>query len=264
MEWTVDAEKLIKKVPFFVRNRVKARVEKETRAAGKSVVDAPDVRAAQQQFLKTMSSEVKGYQIDACFGESGCPHQAMPAHRLIPKLEHLLKKADLRGFLKDHVKGDLKFHHEFRITLADCPNACSQPQIKDVGIIGAVRPSLTDRECSLCGACVDVCKEQAIQLPAAAAVPVIDPERCLLCGQCIPVCPTGTLDAGEHGYRVMIGGKLGRHPRLAAELPGMVSESETLAIVERCLTLYKTRSTGGRRFAAILREEDLSTIAGDK
>ena len=29
---------------------------------------------------------------------------------------------------------DLKFHHEFRVTVADCPNSCSQPQIKDIGI----------------------------------------------------------------------------------------------------------------------------------
>lgn len=264
MEWTANAEKLLKKVPFFVRKRVKNRVEQEVRAAGKPRVDAPDVRAAQQRFLKTMSAEVKGYQIDACFGESGCPHQAVAVHQLIPKLERLLEAADLRRFLQDHVQDGLKFHHEFRITLAGCPNACSQPQIKDIGIVGAVRPSLTDQECSLCGACVDTCRERAIVLPETAAAPAVDPDRCLFCGQCIPVCPTGTLETGESGFRIMLGGKLGRHPKLAAELPGIFSESETLAIVDRCLTLYKARSTRGRRFAEIVRESDLPALAAIK
>ena len=30
MEWTQDADESIQKVPFFVRKRVRARVEKET------------------------------------------------------------------------------------------------------------------------------------------------------------------------------------------------------------------------------------------
>ena len=34
MKWTAEAEDAIKKVPFFVHKRVRARVEKETAAAG--------------------------------------------------------------------------------------------------------------------------------------------------------------------------------------------------------------------------------------
>ncbi len=32
MKWTPEAEKAVKKVPFFVRKRVRARVEKEAAA----------------------------------------------------------------------------------------------------------------------------------------------------------------------------------------------------------------------------------------
>ena len=35
MEWTQDADESIQKVPFFVRKRVRARVEKEAKEAGK-------------------------------------------------------------------------------------------------------------------------------------------------------------------------------------------------------------------------------------
>ena len=64
MKWNKDAEKAIQKVPFFVRKSVKTRVEKEARAAGRSLVSLADVKATQKRFLNNMDSEVKGYQID--------------------------------------------------------------------------------------------------------------------------------------------------------------------------------------------------------
>ncbi len=70
---------------------------------------------------------------------------------LYRRLEELLQSEDLLGFLRQRVRGDLKFHHEFRISLADCPNACSQPQIKDVGILGAVDVRLTGEPCTAAG-----------------------------------------------------------------------------------------------------------------
>ena len=140
MKWTAEAEVAIKKVPFFVRKKVRLRVENEAAAAGKKVVSLADVKVAQARFMTKMSSEIKGYQVDTCFGSSGCPNPANSGDSLLKKIEEFLEKEDLLGFLKQGVKGDLKFHHEFKVTLAECPNACSQPQIKDIGIIGACIP----------------------------------------------------------------------------------------------------------------------------
>lgn len=42
--------------------------------------------------------------------------------------------------------------------------------------------------CRACGACVEVCPRQAIQI--ARGVAVIDEAACDDCGQCVPVCPT--------------------------------------------------------------------------
>lgn len=261
MQWTPDAEAAVKKIPFFVRKRVRARVEKEARQAGKKMVSLADVNATKQQYLHRMKSEVKGYQIDACFGSSGCPNRANAAEGLMEGIERLLKAEDLLTFLQRTVKGDLKFHHEFRVTLADCPNACSQPQIKDIGIIGAALPAITDQPCSECEACVDVCKEAAIELTPDGSGPQIDCERCLACGQCMAVCPTGSLEAGCRGFRVQLGGKLGRHPRLAKELPGLYTEQQVLAIVKDCLAIYTRKSTGGKRFAEVFSERDFRQIA---
>lgn len=171
------------------------------------------------------------------------------------KVEEILREANLRHFLEERVVGGLKLHHEFRVTVSDCPNACSQSQIKDMGIIGAVEPMITDEACTLCETCVEVCKENAIVLDEEEEIPIIDAARCLKCRQCIKECPTGTIAAGKAGFRVLLGGKLGRHPRLAEELPGLYSEDQVVEILRECLDFYKKHSKHGERFAAIFWEK---------
>lgn len=261
MKWTQDAEDAIKKVPFFVRKRVRARIEKEALVEGRKVVSLNEVKATQKRYLSNMKSEIKGYQIETCFGPSGCPNRAVISDDLVEQIETILKAEDLLGFLKQRVRGDLKFHHEFRVTLADCPNACSQPQIKDIGIIGACMPAVTDEACTLCEACVEACKEDAIHLDPADSRPVIDGVRCLYCAHCIKACPTGTIDEGRKGYRIQLAGKLGRHPQLARELPGIYDENQVKEIVRDCLRLYKENSKHGERFSQIFSADDFDTFA---
>jgi dissimilatory sulfite reductase (desulfoviridin) alpha/beta subunit len=167
-----------------------------------------------------------------------------------------LEKEDLPDFLRQCIPGDIKFHHEFKVTLAECPNACSQPQIKDIGIIGAVVPTATKEECTLCEACVEACKDKCITIDNTSKMPEIDFECCLKCGQCIRACPSGTIGEGRKGFRVQLGGKLGRHPKLATELEGIYSEDEVLQIVKRCIEFYKGNSKHGERFAEIFENAD--------
>ncbi len=262
MKWTTEAEEAIRKVPFFVRKRVRMRVENEAEAEGKALVTLAEVKATQARFLSRMETDIKGYQIETCFGASGCPHRANTGDQLVQKLESLLAEENLLKFLKEHVNGQLKYHHEFRITLADCPNACSQPQIRDIGIIGACVPEITPVPCSQCEACVNECREQAVSLDAGhsgaqtAVPPSIRTDRCLFCGACVQICPAGAIKEKGRGYRVLLGGKLGRHPRLARELPGVFSEEQVVSIVGDCIALYRRRSKGGERFAEIFTDGD--------
>jgi dissimilatory sulfite reductase (desulfoviridin) alpha/beta subunit len=261
MKWSDQANAAVNKVPFFIRKRVRARVEQEAAAAGKTRVNLSDVKTTQARFLNKMDSEVKGYRVEACFGGSGCPRRAMAGGDLLEKIERLMAAADLPGFLRSRVQGDLKFHHEFSISIADCPNGCSQPQIKDVGILGAVNPISTEAACSACGACTDACQEDALVQAETGEILAIDNERCVHCGSCITACPSGSLAPGRKGYRVLIGGKLGRHPRLARELPGIHDAETVVDMIADFLAFYKSHSTRGQRFAQLLTDADVAAFA---
>jgi anaerobic sulfite reductase subunit C len=260
MQWTENAERAVKKVPFFVRKKVRARVEKEAAEAGKKQVSLADVKRTQTRFLANMSKEVKGYQVDTCFGGGGCPNRVLESESLLEEIDRLFEAADILAFLKKNVNGDLKFHHDFRVTLAECPNACSQPQIKDIGIIGAATPMLTDAVCSACDACVEACPDGCMVLGESEDGPQIDLKACVHCGKCAAVCPTGTIVDGHNGFRVLLGGRLGHHPQLARELPGVFTREEVLDVVAYCINFHKQHSKNGKRFAHLFRSPDFQAL----
>lgn len=195
---------------------------------------------------------VTGSVVTGCSGGRGCPHAALSTADLAGELTRLLAQADIPGFLRRSLGENIKPHHAFRISLSDCPNACSRPQIADIGIIGAVVPGVGDNDCSGCNACVQACPDQAVRLtdsPDGDKKPVLDRNRCQRCGKCVHVCPSRTLEPAQSGFRILLGGRLGRHPRLALEMPGLYSRKQVIAVVETCLTYYKTHSRNGKRFS---------------
>jgi anaerobic sulfite reductase subunit C len=260
MKWNKQAEDAVSRVPFFVRRRVRKRVEEEAARSGAGEVTLEHVTTCQKRFLNRMEDEVKGYQLETCFGPGGCPNRAVGDNELAARIETLLEKKKIKEFLKTRVEGPLKMHHEFRVSVSDCPNACSRPQITDVGLIGAVRPRVSEEECSRCRACVDVCREGAVALASGENRPVLDLDKCVFCGQCVRVCPTGSLETEAQGYRVLAGGKLGRHPQLGRGLEGIYSAEEALGIIEQCLDHYLRENREGERFGEILNRTGLGFL----
>lgn len=150
-------------------------------------------------------------------------------------------------------KTENKVHHGiFRVAVSDCPNACSRPQIVDIGLIGASEPTVTDLECKDCGGCLEVCKEKAISFWNGVRFPIIDNDLCVRCGACIQACSKGTIQEGRHGYRILMGGRLGRHPRLGTELPGIYDETKALEMVRRIVLWYLANAMPGERLADVL------------
>lgn len=253
MKWTRQAEEAVSKVPFFIRKRVKKRVEEEAARVNSSEVRLEHVRQCQQKYLKNMEDEVKGYQLETCFGPSGCPNRVGRDGDMVQKLEFLLDGFNFKDFLKERVKGALKFHHEFRVSISDCPNACSRPQIADVGIIAACPPVFSSAECTACGECVRTCQEGAISLSDGDLVPKIDYTACLQCAQCARRCPTGALIEGEAGYRLVVGGKLGRRPQLGMEIPGTFTKDGALEQIEKIVNFYMSNNLSGERLGEVIK-----------
>jgi dissimilatory sulfite reductase (desulfoviridin) alpha/beta subunit len=99
------------------------------------------------------------------------------------------------------------------------------------------------------------CKEEAISIPSS--IPKIDKSKCLLCGQCVKACSQGAMEEGITGYKLLVGGKLGRHPRLATELPGVFQMKEAVDITNRIISYYKENCVKGERFGELLENKKI-------
>lgn len=82
MDWTKGALEAVSNVPFFVRKRVKKKVEQEAREAGAAVVNTAHVVSCRLKFVKSMEDEIKGYQVETCFGPGGCPNRVFETEEL--------------------------------------------------------------------------------------------------------------------------------------------------------------------------------------
>ena len=251
INWDPDAEQVLRRVPFFVRHRVRKKVEEDVAAAGRRRGTVADLEESKKRQLQRLSEGVKGYTLETCFGESGCQNAVVISAAIVSRLEELLERADLLSILRTHWGEKLKLHHQFRVTLADCPNSCSQPQIKDIGIIGETEVTCDPEACTGCGECAAVCEESAVTLEDDRLMG-IDYGSCVRCGACARVCPTEALKAGRGGYRVLVGGKLGRHPHLARELAGGLDADQVVALVSQIVELYKAHARKGERLGAVM------------
>ena len=52
-----------------------------------------------------MSEEIKGYQIDTCFGPGGCPNRTVLSERLLERIEKMTCGARSSLFLEESCSG---------------------------------------------------------------------------------------------------------------------------------------------------------------
>jgi dissimilatory sulfite reductase (desulfoviridin) alpha/beta subunit len=249
MEWNSEAKKELSKVPFFVRKRVKLKVEDFAKESNSQIVEPFHLAEAKNRFLNNMEKEIKGYSLEACFGEKNCKNAIKASPDFLNKIEKLLLKKDILSFLKKNSKDKIKFHQEFKVSVSFCPNSCSRPQIADIGLISASKPVLTEEPCIKCMSCIKGCMEKAVFFKNGDLV--IDYDKCLFCSDCIKKCPTKTIIEEKKGFRVLAGGKLGRHPGLGKDLGEIYSESEVLKIIGSAVDFMKAQKNGAKRFSDI-------------
>lgn len=188
---------------------------------------------------------VASIEISAC---RGCQNAVIDPAALAVALGEVVEKYDLSNRMLQFHNGKLPRHLIFKAAVAGCPNACSQPQIKDFGLIGRSEPFEGGEECINCGLCVEVCPDFAITLFDGER-PVIDPGICQRCAKCARVCPTGALIAGPAGVEIMAGGRMGRHPKFAETLVAAAGIDEAVRTLVQLVEDYLTGAHPGERFA---------------
>lgn len=257
MDWDTEAEKLMERVPRFVRRFARKRVEQMVRAEGGTRVTVEACRRARARIADEGALSGKAppheepplYQVEACAGpERDCPFALRGHDDLACRIGALLERLGYPAFARSHFGGLVLPHHRLKVAVCACPNGCTQPQIKDIGLVAHAYPARGHAECTACGLCVEACPDGAVRLTDDG--PVIDAERCVNCGACARACPTDALVNERSGYAVTVDGRLGRHPRLAEELTVVDGPDEVLAVVERLVTRYMADALPDERFSA--------------
>lgn len=200
------------------------------------------------------------YDLVRCRGAAGggCPYALPVDPGFLAALAAAVAASGWPEFLARKLGGPAHRHHRFQLAVSACANGCSRPQIADVGLIRASRPQIDPAACTGCGACTAACPDGAVSVVDGLAV--IDRTACLACGRCVRACPTGTMSEAP-GWRVLLGGWLGRRPRLADELPGLVDGTAALDVLEASLARYMAAWRPGLKLGDLVAAEGVGRFA---
>lgn len=161
--------------------------------------------------------EHNGYQVQPCRGWQGtCPFALVKDPSFAGQIDLSVRASAWGQRLAQQPGRALPQHARLRVALASCPNACTMPQIRDIGIIATLTPQVIRPACTGCGRCEQVCREGAIAVHEGRAR--LQKDRCVGCGQCLAHCPRQAIEAESVTLRILVGGRMGRHPRWAQDL----------------------------------------------
>lgn len=142
------------------------------------------------------------------------------------------------------VAADKKFfgiptvHGKFKISFAGCHSDCTRAKNADIGFVGEVEPKWDEKKCIGCGLCAKACLERAIVSEKETGQPVYTLSKCIFCGDCIKTCPTSAWHHGRVGCGLYVGGRWGRHPRMADFISHLFPLKNIMPVIRRTIEWY--------------------------
>lgn len=147
----------------------------------------------------------------------------------------------------------VKLPHKFKIGVGGCPNSCVKPNLNDLGIVGQ---RLVEVDLDKCKGCKKCKIEAGCPMKAAKVTDgkiFVDSNICNHCGRCAEKCPFGAFSTYTQGYRVYIGGRWGKLTAAGRPMSKIfTNEEEVLAVVEKCILLFRDQGLPGERFATTI------------
>ena len=179
----------------------------------------------------------RGRGIVACPGTAVCTSAIMETKELAAELDSVYFRQPAP--------------HKFKIGVSGCPNSCSKPIENDVGVMGGVLPAWDREACISCRLCVSICPVNAIEEKGSDFI--LDEKKCIYCGLCIKNCSTSAWTAKKTGYTLLLGGTLGKKPRLGTKAKALIeTKEELLGHVERAFKFYLAHGKKKERFGHTL------------
>lgn len=174
--------------------------------------------------------------IVACPGNNECNRGIIDTYGLGDMLD--------KEFFGEDMPSKMKF------AVAGCPNACAKPQENDIVVMGIHIPMIHLDECIGCGICTANCAEKAIVVMNEKAMIIWN--NCKSCGLCIDQCPHGSISEDRKGFKIFVGGKVGRNPKPAREFGAVWSPGEVVSVIRNIINWSKKNTIKGERFGDCL------------
>ena len=85
---------------------------------------------------------------------------------------------------------------------------------------------------------------------------VFHEDKCIGCGDCVYSCPISAWQKRQEGYRIFVGGKMGKFPKLGKEVLDFTeTRGKVLEIIKKTLEFYKKLGKKNERFRDTLDRE---------
>lgn len=204
-------------------------------------VDVKDLKAAQAELeaagLKMGADGNRVRIIIACPGNATCRYGSIDTKAVAQELD--------RRFFREDTP------YKVKMAVTGCPNNCGKAREADIGIMGTRVPKWEAEGCTQCNVCVNLCAPGAIREVDGRYLR--DEEKCIGCSACTVRCPAGCWKTDSFGYTVLIGGTLGKRPRLSIPLAEhLATQEEALALVEKALRYYQKHGQSRERLGHML------------